>query len=865
MFKPIKVVSLDLRAPLKDIENLGGYEKVRVLCKWSENSICVLTLPVVNDICPVDLILKEIQTKEPYTLRKLLLLKLEHDAQFKKSSIQLESDPDKFSNAPLITVAVCTRNRTEQLQLCLDSLKHLSYPNLDLILVDNAPSDNSTNDLVNNYYSEFRYIKEPRPGLNWARNKAILEAQGEIIAFTDDDVIVDKNWITAIAKSFIDEPDTMAITGLVEPYELEKNSQLLFEMYGGFGRGEKPKWINIRNNYKKRWLFYGTGQYGTGANMAFRIFVFEKIGFFDNALDVGTITNGGGDLDILFRILKFGYTLKYESNAVVYHRHRSEYSKLKKQLTDNGIGLYSFIVRNIINFPYESYQLIKVGTYWILFWSIRRLIMSYIKPLRFPRELILAEFIGSFIGLFKYQKASKNAKKIEKEFGKIDYVTKSYNRSEKDKNDIKKFWAVRIVDLDNKLEPILDLNQYNSVRIFVKKGRKLLGSFDYQVNYRNINSNLLKELVIEKMGEKLFRENLIKNINLRYLLTSGLNNIEVNNIYNLPTGVTVSIVIATYDRPDDLMNCLISLKEKKFERKVEIIVVDNHPESGLTIQVLKDFPDIILINEFRKGLGFARNAGVKAASGEIIITTDDDVTFPECWLENLVSPFSRGDIAAVAGNTLPFELENKSQLLFESYGGLGKGFEQKEFSSGLFEKYRYLSFPTWRIGATSNAAFRKEIFNDPEIGYFIESLGPGMPAGVGEDSYMFYKILKSGRNIFYESDAYVLHKHRRTMKSLRKQIFAYSKGHVAYHLTTLFKDRDFRSLTRILFELPLIYIYRCINIILRRSKYSISLIFLEIIGNILGPWAFISSIFISKKRRKIVSVNQTTKKQLIFK
>ena len=74
---------------------------------------------------------------------------------------------------------------------------------------------------------------------------------------------------------------------------------------------------------------------------------------------------------------------------------------------------------------------------------------------------------------------------------------------------------------------------------------------------------------------------------------------------------------------------------------------------------------------------------MKAASGEIIITTDDDVTFPECWLENLVSPFSRGDIAAVAGNTLPFELENKSQLLFESYGGLGKGFEQKEFSGEL--------------------------------------------------------------------------------------------------------------------------------------------------------------------------------------
>lgn len=865
MFKPIKVVRLDLRAPLRDIENLGGYEKVRVLCKWSENSICILTLSVVNNICPVDQILKEIQTKEPYAFRKLVLLKLEQDTQFKNSSIQLESEPDKFSNAPLVTVAVCTRNRTDQLQLCLNSLKLLSYPNLDLILVDNAPSDNSTMDLVINYYPEFRYIKEPRPGLDWARNRAILEAQGEIIAFTDDDVIVDKNWVTAIAKSFIDEPDTMAITGLVEPYELERNSQILFELYGGFGRGAKPKWINIRNNYKKRWSLYGTGQYGTGANMAFRIYIFEKIGFFDNALDVGTVTNGGGDLDMFFRILKFGYTLKYEPNAVVFHRHRDEYSRLKKQLTDNGIGFYSFIVKNIINFPAESYQLIRLAIYWLLFWNLKRLITSYIKPLRFPRELVLAEFIGSFIGLFRYQKAVKNAKKIEKEFGKVDYIIKSNIRSENNKNDIKKFWAVRIVDLDDKLESILDLNQYNWVRIFVRKGRKLLGSFDYQVNYKNINANLLKELLIERIGINIFKNKLANNIDVRSLLSSDLNNSEANNIYFLSTDIPVSIVIATYDRPKDLMTCLISLKEKKFERKVEIIVVDNNPKSGLTPQVLKNFPDIILINEYRKGLGFARNAGIRAASGEIIIATDDDVIFPDCWLENLILPFSRKDIAAVAGNTLPFELENKSQLLFETYGGLGKGFEQKEFSPDLFEKYRYLSFPTWEIGSTSNAAFRKEIFNDQEIGYFIESLGAGMPAGVGEDSYMFYKILKSGRNIFYESDAYVLHKHRRTMKSLRKQIFAYSKGHVAYHLTTLFKDRDFRSLTRIIFELPLAHISRIKNIILGKSNYRISLIFLEVVGNILGPWVFISSIFLSKKRRKILNVDQTTKKQLIFK
>jgi GT2 family glycosyltransferase len=83
-----------------------------------------------------------------------------------------------------------------------------------------------------------------------------------------------------------------------------------------------------------------------------------------------------------------------------------------------------------------------------------------------------------------------------------------------------------------------------------------------------------------------------------------------------------------------------------------------------------------------------------------------------------------------------------------------------------------------------------------------EALGVGTPAGCSEDAYLFYKILKAGYTLCYEPEAYVWHKHRREMTALRRQLYGYSKGHVAYHLTILIRDRDLRALLRLALRLP---------------------------------------------------------------
>ncbi|HSU49561.1 MAG TPA: hypothetical protein VLJ41_03190, partial [Segetibacter sp.] len=146
--------------------------------------------------------------------------------------------------------------------------------------------------------------------------------------------------------------------------------------------------------------------------------------------------------------------------------------------------------------------------------------------------------------------------------------------------------------------------------------------------------------------------------------------------------------------------------------------------------------------------------------------------------------------------------------------------------------------PTWKIGACANAAFRAKIFANPEIGMLDEALGAGTPTGCSEDTYLFYKVLKLGYTIIYEPKAYVWHKHRKDIKSLKKQIYNYSKGHVSYHLQTWLVDKDWRGISRILGEMPKYQIRQFARSVLGRSSYPSSLAWLEIKGYLAGPFAY---------------------------
>jgi GT2 family glycosyltransferase len=310
---------------------------------------------------------------------------------------------------PSVTVAVCTRDGAARLSQCLDALLDIKYPaeRLDLLVVDNAPRDASTRELIERDYPAMRYVVEPQRGLDRARNRAIMSSGSEIVAFTDDDVSVDSGWVEAIGRLFAGEPDVDAVTGLVVPDEMDVEAQRLFEEYGGFSRGFDRRYerVDTASGERAARRHGGAGRFGTGANMAFRRKVFDRIGLFDPALDVGTPTNGGGDLEMFFRVLKEGGTLVYEPAAIVRHRHRRIYDALRTQLTNNGIGFYAYLVRSAIHYPDERAAFLRLGAWWLWWWNLRRLAQTFVSSSAYPRDLVLAELRGSLIGLGRYQES----------------------------------------------------------------------------------------------------------------------------------------------------------------------------------------------------------------------------------------------------------------------------------------------------------------------------------------------------------------------------------------------------------------------------------------------------------------------------
>jgi glycosyltransferase involved in cell wall biosynthesis len=327
--------------------------------------------------------------------------------------------PRRHVDASLyVTVAVCTRNHSDTLGECLEALAAIDYPAdlLDILIVDNAPSDDSTRDVVARYPA-MRYVREPRPGLDWARNRAIREARGEILAYTDDDVSVDRGWVRALAAAFAEEPHAMCVTGLVLPDAIDTRAQLLFEKYGGFGRGYQRAVYRVAKGHSAARLYGGTGRFGTGANMAFRRAFFDLEGLFDPALDVGTPSNGGGDLEMFFRVLHAGHALVYEPAAMVRHRHRRDYAELREQIANNGIGFYAYLVRTAQAHPEERAAIVRLGAWWLWWWNARRLLRALVRPRAFPIDLILAELKGSFIGLRRYAVARRHAADVLRRFG----------------------------------------------------------------------------------------------------------------------------------------------------------------------------------------------------------------------------------------------------------------------------------------------------------------------------------------------------------------------------------------------------------------------------------------------------------------
>lgn len=303
-----------------------------------------------------------------------------------------------------VSVVLCTRNRPEGALQTVRGLVSLEYPNFEIVVVDNAPSDDRTRDAI---VSEFemdarvRYVREEIPGLSCARNRGVEEAKGEIIAFTDDDVFVDKWWLQGIASGFAHSTNVGCVTGLIPSASLDNDVQLYFDRRVTWGSSCETRMFDMDEHRDASRLYpYSPGVFGTGANFAMSRSLLETLGGFDEALGAGSPSGGGEDLDIFMRTVLSGSALVYEPSAIISHVHRAELEDLRKQMFAYGSGFSASLVSLIVRNPGTLFQLSKRAVSGLS--RLRVIAGRNGRDGALPADLMVREVRGMFFGPWQY-------------------------------------------------------------------------------------------------------------------------------------------------------------------------------------------------------------------------------------------------------------------------------------------------------------------------------------------------------------------------------------------------------------------------------------------------------------------------------
>ncbi|MHA1363336.1 MAG: glycosyltransferase [Candidatus Freyarchaeota archaeon] len=210
-----------------------------------------------------------------------------------------------------VSVVLCAYNRKHDVTECIDSILKQDYPDFDIWVVDDASTD-GTYEFLKERFGKNKKLhlirNDTEMGNTRSRNMVMRQSRGEIIASTDDDCIVHRDWIANLVKVFEESPNIGLVTGKVLPI-----------FYG-----KVPKWLEppiypilaIRTENQRT---EALNPYG--CNMAVRRSVMEKINFLNE--DITRKHGGlysGEDTDLGIRVRAAGYRVVYTPHAVVEHK-----------------------------------------------------------------------------------------------------------------------------------------------------------------------------------------------------------------------------------------------------------------------------------------------------------------------------------------------------------------------------------------------------------------------------------------------------------------------------------------------------------------------------------------------------------------
>jgi GT2 family glycosyltransferase len=287
-----------------------------------------------------------------------------------------------------LSVVVCTRNRVNKLKRCIDALLSVTTPrDCELVIVDNDSTDGTSEYLESIDQKQFNriYVKtqfEPKRGASAGKNKGWRTSNGGIVAFTDDDCYVSKDYVDSIVQVFDDDPRIGFLAGRI----------LLFDSL------DYPITINESEHRCefRPWTFIAAGTV-QGANMAFRRIVLERIGGFDERLGAGTLFSGD-DINAAAAALWSGVVGVYDPRPLVYHHHgRRTEDEARELMRSYDVGRGAYYAKFILSRSSRA-EYVKA---WIK--SIGKDCLGTLQRGRLPRKSIY-ELSGAL--QFAYRQAA---------------------------------------------------------------------------------------------------------------------------------------------------------------------------------------------------------------------------------------------------------------------------------------------------------------------------------------------------------------------------------------------------------------------------------------------------------------------------
>ncbi|CAH1202351.1 Glycosyl transferase family 2 [Candidatus Nitrotoga sp. BS] len=298
------------------------------------------------------------------------------------------------------TIIVCTYNRAESLRDTLGALhtqKTSPSREWEVVIVDNNSKDH-TRKIVEEMQSEWpllRYEFEPAQGLSHARNHGIAAARGDVLLFTDDDVLPEPDWME-VTLSGLEKFNADACGGYIAPIWETPPPAWLTERFYGF--------LAVRTDRIDDYVITPTSQPPFGANMAFRASLFDQVGGFDTLRGrKGKVLASGEDGEMFERILKANMKAVFLGRSRVHHkvetfRLTKGYFRRWRLQTSRNLAITKGMpgTRRIFNIPFYLFPQ--------FFRAVLRVIGGHVTQPRdeaFNREMVVCHFLGTFQGLWQ--------------------------------------------------------------------------------------------------------------------------------------------------------------------------------------------------------------------------------------------------------------------------------------------------------------------------------------------------------------------------------------------------------------------------------------------------------------------------------